>query len=345
MFNIKFHEDKLASYLSQDRFARLNVYFQTEIENLETTHIANRKSVLDSAAMFAKTYAGNTGAPSILLNAGVDNTASAQEVDYANADLQDALDWFERIEADCYCMSTTNRAEKQNSNIQSKCDVKCDVSVKAPSNKVFINERASLGSLLPDRIRKIMDNERGAFLDVRENAPGLQPLFSFEFLYHEGSGWIIELVFWTWFGVLASAMAGLFDAIKLDNYKPQVFALTIPKLLLAPVLALVVVALWAAGFTETKVSLSNLPFFLAVAFALGFGHDRVIRLIRSFVKGVLGGLAFSTKRLAEQERQMRPYRSKYDLDVPTALPSTISELRRRAKDVAKAEMEKSLVSS
>jgi len=59
----------------------------------------------------------------------------------------------------------------------------------------------------------------------------------------------MELVAWTIIGVLMNVSVTLSRTVQTRNYDPELFLLTFPRLFTAPIMAIVVVALFAAGLT------------------------------------------------------------------------------------------------
>ena len=117
------------------------------------------------------------------------------------------------------------------------------------------------------------------------------PQVSFSWLFHENaSGWLIELVFWTWAGLLVNSVILLNTALREDDYDSNRFFLFIPRFFIAPLLSIVVVAMIAAGFTDAGLDLTNLPSFLLLSFLLGFNVENLTHLVHKASNTLFGNL-------------------------------------------------------
>lgn len=108
----------------------------------------------------------------------------------------------------------------------------------------------------------------------------LQPQLSFLWLYHPGFNWILELVFWSWFGLFSCALVNLNKRCRENEYSAGEYCLLFPRIILAPVLGLVVVALISSGYAVQDQNLDNFPYLLMLFFFLGFASENVNLMIR-----------------------------------------------------------------
>jgi hypothetical protein len=186
---------------------------------------------------------------------------------------------------------------------------------------------------------KSLDERIGREAGQREQMQALigayEPPLYFDWLWHEGAGWVFEVTMWSLIGVIANTLIGLITAKKDETYRINHFLLTIPKFVLAPVLSIVVVALWSSGFSESSISILNLPYFLVLSFLLGFGTETLYERIRDLVKAILGPTTkFSEKKAKEAGRanlaSLLEWRS-----LPP--PANKEELRERLESAITAE--------
>ena len=140
-------------------------------------------------------------------------------------------------------------------------------------------------------------------LEVSQYGEQLDHDVSFLWLYHDSLtwGWIPELIFWSILGVLIHTIVALMtttraeiegrratsDAEPMPRYNPRRFIMLFPRLILAPVVAIVVLALVVTGLTDLEVTISNLPFFLLFAFLAGFASERFTAIIRNVVNHLI----------------------------------------------------------
>lgn len=157
------------------------------------------------------------------------------------------------------------------------------------SGKAAINEKNITLSLISN-----YNSLRNLFIiELQRNVKNFRPNVSFSWLYHDdNSGWVIELVFWTIAGLLCNTVIILNTSLTEENYSSNRFFLFIPRLFIAPILSIVVVALIAGGFTDAGVDLSNLPQFLILSFLLGFNVENLTQVIRRASNHFFGNFSF-----------------------------------------------------
>ena len=158
-----------------------------------------------------------------------------------------------------------------------------------PSSELSVDGAAEY-ERLQQQLELLAGQEASAVKDFYGGLDRLKPNISFDWLYHADAGWIIELIVWSIYGVLASALAWLIKQYRQGTYDANLFLLFIPRLFLAPLLSVVITAFIASGESGYQVNLQNLPAFLVFAFAMGFNSESLTRLIRE----IFNNLFFET---------------------------------------------------
>jgi hypothetical protein len=174
---------------------------------------------------------------------------------------------------------------------------------------------------------------------------GLKSNLSFDWFFIDGWKWIIEVCFWCTFGVLANTFIALIFAAREGRYDAKEFLLVIPKATLAPVLAFVIIAWWATGLSESKITFVNLPYFLVLSFALGFVTESLYVKIKELGNLIVGPSSTVSAARLEAAAQRDVYRFVHPHVPPSAVPpaSNLETLREQLRSVAKAAMERGLV--
>ncbi len=194
-------------------------------------------------------------------------------------------------------------------------------------------------------LRQVKLQENRLKQELKMQFDSLEPVLAFDWLYIDDAKWIIELAAWCFFGLLANTIIKLIGAMRADDYRPREFCLIFPKAILAPVLALVVTALWASGLSESKINFANLPYLLVLFFLLGFATENLYGKIVGLADLIVTPTA--TLAQAKLEAAARESRYKYTTervekdDLPP--PQTLSELETKLKQVAKSAYERGLV--
>jgi hypothetical protein len=180
---------------------------------------------------------------------------------------------------------------------------------------------------------------------LQTEVDALRPQLSFDWLFIEEWHWVLEVVAWCLFGVLANTFIALIQATRSEKFDVREFLLVIPKATLAPVLAIVVIAWWATGYSQSQINFLNLPYFLVFSFFLGFVTETLYTKIKELGNLVVGpSTAASTARL-----ELAARREKYQFLSPAAdpgsvrAPTTLPELRDALKSVARSGMERGVV--
>ena len=154
---------------------------------------------------------------------------------------------------------------------------------------------------LLQHLEALEEQEQAAVDEFYQGLNQLKPNISFDWLYHEGAGWVLELIVWSIYGVLASAIAGLIKAYKSGTYDGRLFLLFIPRLFLAPLLSVVITAFISSGESGYQVNLQNLPAFLVFAFAMGFNSESLTRTIRELFNRIFADAEENAKNAATKQ--------------------------------------------
>jgi len=205
-------------------------------------------------------------------------------------------------------------------------------------------ETREKGNVLVEKLQRQDEHEKRVRAEIKAEIKALEPVLSFIWLYHEGAGWIFEVVFWTWFGVLANSIITIIIVCKEDTYDPYLFSLVIPKFFLAPLLSVVFVSLWAAGVTNEKVTFLNLPWFMGLCFFLGFMTESLYVRLRKFADAFLGGVTEPSGKLpGGPGRDYHQWRHVLADVKDIVKPATLAQLKETLETQAQAEMEHAIV--
>ncbi len=200
--------------------------------------------------------------------------------------------------------------------------------------KQYINELETLRTRQKESKRRLS-----------QGAKNLQPQLSFMWLYHSGNGWIAELIFWALFGLYSCTLVNINKRIRLLNYQAKEFVLLFPRMLLAPTLSIVVIALLSSGYADQHSNLNNFPYFLMLAFFLGFNSESLTGIIRDTSNKILRPISLSTEKM--QQAQVKNPRNKRYVDTDSADKGNTfndtTQLRFMAKTSAKSDAEDSVV--
>lgn len=184
----------------------------------------------------------------------------------------------------------------------------------------------------------------------------LRPQLSFLWLYHPGSMWIVELVFWSWFGLFSCSLVNLNKVCRERRYTASEFSLMFPRIILAPVLGMVVVALISSGYAMQDQKLNNFPYLLMLFFFLGFTSENVNLIIRDVANKLFRPVASHTDhpmerrsdRRAQQQENAQQQEHAPDQEKPEAAegkkPLSPAELATAADEVA-TQSEKAIESN
>lgn len=128
--------------------------------------------------------------------------------------------------------------------------------------------------------------------------------------------WLFHLIFWTWFGVLINNAVWLSRLVKNRQeeqdleYSPCVYLTLYPRLVIAPFISIVFLAMVSAGIANFDITnLNNLPAFLVAAFFLGFMSESVTLRMRQLFNKLLDSISYQqqpTLTLAQIE-PVSPY--------------------------------------
>ncbi|UAA37550.1 hypothetical protein KIH87_12600 [Paraneptunicella aestuarii] len=176
----------------------------------------------------------------------------------------------------------------------------------------------------------------------------LRPQLSFLWLYHPGSMWIVELVFWSWFGLFSCSLVNLNKVCRERRYTASEFSLMFPRIILAPVLGMVVVALISSGYAMQDQKLNNFPYLLMLFFFLGFTSENVNLIIRDMANKLFRPVASHADHPMDRRSDRRAQQQEHaPEEKPEAgadkKPLSPAELASAADEVA-AQSEKAIQS-
>jgi len=194
----------------------------------------------------------------------------------------------------------------------------------------------------------LLDNlENETRKELRTELQELEPPLSFCWLYTECGWWLIEVLLWSFLGVQANTIIALIGACRESKYSPAEFVLFFPKILLAPLLALVVVAFWSSGLSESKISYLNLPYFLVFSFALGFVTEGIYEKLRELGRLVVTPSTTLSQAKLEEASRRTPYQYRTRNVMPADLPpaNSFAELEKNISTVLKARAERAVVAA
>jgi len=346
--DVQMRYENMRKYLAQEQISRTQTTIIEKVEPRRENILRSRQSLIKLARTSARSYGSESFPPHILTNSRGEDSDPTLE-DAKRIDLYLINNWFVEV-LNHYGKSSVSECQQ----------AKYTPSERLFSNQLALKERALEVEFCITRTRDLLntiesiqfhiDAEEAEFYEIYQTLPFLRPELSFQWLYHEGMGWIWELVAWTVIGVLINSLLGVQKAMQEDrllpddqkvNYDPGTYMTVFPQILYAPILAIVVIAMFAAGFTESGILVVNLPYFLVLSFALGFGNERVVRIVKRGIKAVLGGMSFSKKRLAEEAALAARYRAQYSDGriLYSTKPKSLKDVRQRASSIAKSSME------
>ncbi|UTW57893.1 hypothetical protein KFE96_13810 [Kordiimonas sp. SCSIO 12603] len=261
-------EDILLRFFSPVRSREIIEKLDDDFKKRRDEALTSRKGVLNEAGRAARWI--SVARPTILTKAGIavvnpNALRPATDQDYKMADLAMVREWF-----------VSNRSEYD------------------------YEQQGTSVEYLIDSITKQIQLEEGVVKQLRLDAIEKDYDLPFLWLYHEGYGWVFELVFWSVIGVLVNTLFSLSRATRshlpeyktegnegVSPYSPTRFLLMFPQLCIAPVVALIVGAFVITGVTGVKFNLSNLPWFLIFAFVSGFASERMMGILQASINKLI----------------------------------------------------------
>lgn len=139
------------------------------------------------------------------------------------------------------------------------------------------------------------EREQHYLAQVEEYVNSMQAYMSFEWLNR--LPWIVQLIFWTWFGVLINNIVWLIRLTKSRKeeddlaFTSEVYVMLLPRLAIAPFISVIFLAMISSGIASFDISnLNNLPAFLVAAFFLGFMSESITLRIRQFFNKLLDSI-------------------------------------------------------
>tara|TARA_R110000737_G_scaffold219911_1_gene235831 strand:- start:4786 stop:6054 length:1269 start_codon:yes stop_codon:yes gene_type:complete len=130
---------------------------------------------------------------------------------------------------------------------------------------------------------------------VERYVQSMNAYMSFEWLNRLPA--IVQLIFWTWFGVLINNIVWLIRLTKHRQeeddlaFSSEVYLMLFPRLAIAPFISVIFLAMISSGIASFDISnLNNLPAFLVAAFFLGFMSESITLRIRQFFNKLLDSI-------------------------------------------------------
>ncbi len=311
-------DDILLRFFSPVRSKEIVQKLESAFNKRRDEALASRKNVLNEAGRVARWI--SVARPAILSRAGIsvvnpDAIQPATDLTYKMADLGMVEEWF-----------VSNRSEY-------------DYQQHGTSVEYVI-----------DSIGRQIKLEKEVIQQLRLDAIEKDYDLPFMWLYHEGYGWLFELVFWSVIGVLVNTLFSLSRATRsnlpeyktegaegVSPYSPTRFLLMFPQLCIAPVVALIVGAFVITGVTGVKFNLSNLPWFLIFAFVSGFASERMMGILQASINKLLPRFGIVEQKIddlyGEKARQdLRDYM------LSRQKPQNFDEFKAMLGDRAKSQM-------
>ncbi|HVT74446.1 MAG TPA: hypothetical protein VHD61_15040 [Lacunisphaera sp.] len=316
-FSFHFRDDILNRYFARDK---INAWKQDQEEKgrrLSDEVLGRRKGLLRAAAHFVYTTFDLAMARTFFPNDPEGDTVS--DANYRNAVLPEAAGWLNN-----------------------------ELNGRSPS--LIPPEKRVLAESFRQALMREEARERSLRETLAAQIAGLKPVLSFDWMLVSDAWWIVEVIFWCIFGILAKTMIRLIEVGRLPSgapggYDPTEFLLFIPKSVLAPLLAVVVVSWWATGYSEAQINFANLPYLLVFFFSLGFMTETVYKKLSD-----LGSLLVSQAATASAAKMGEAARQDvYKFRNPAADPAnagpvnTVAQLAAATKAVAASALERGVV--
>ena len=211
-------------------------------------------------------------------------------------------------------------------------------SAVVPSKTNLLNELISQVAALHSDEERWRNHLKAEIASLKEH-------ISFDwFRIHEWR-WLVEVFFWCTFGVLANTFITLIFAARENRYDAREFLLVIPKATLAPVLAVVIIAWWATGLSESPINFANIPYFLILSFALGFVTENLYVKIKELGTLIVAPSATASAARMQAAARRDLYKFVHPKVDPGILPAaqTVPELSTQLRTVLKGALEHGIV--
>lgn len=141
------------------------------------------------------------------------------------------------------------------------------------------------------------DAEQAMLEQARRTIGTVNDDLSFAFLESEGYGWIYHLAVFSIIGVLMRAMLKLVTNTVTAKETGLGVLLVFPRLITAPVVAVVVVATIVYGLSADELNLSHNPLFIIFAFASGFMSESFTNMLKEGLDRLLPSIALDASQL------------------------------------------------
>lgn len=310
-FRIELREARLEKFFAHQEIERLGQRLEAKCERLSADFLGKRRALLAGVQWQLREGLGDADVDGLSGILG-DDPATTKDAAYREADLETVIAQIE--------------------------DLRTRPGLSSDRARWLASAVRDLGALHA--------RELAARRALADEVDGLEPQLYFLWAYHEKAGWILEVVVWSLIGCLCNTIIAMITACRSGDFRPVDFAMVFPKILLAPILAVVVVTWWSSGFSESSVSHLNLPYFIILSFALGFLTESIYARLRRIADALLGGAAaVADSRLASGDPGRGAYRYRYRaIDPGAALgPQDLGALSTQLKDYLKGTFERALI--
>ncbi len=143
------------------------------------------------------------------------------------------------------------------------------------------------------------DLEQAFVKEVNSLLASSQPYMSFRWLGE--MHWVLQLVFWTWHGVLVNNIVWLIRQTNGLNregerrYSAKTYLTLFPRMLIAPIVSFIFLAMVMGGIASFALNnLENLPSFIVAAFFLGFMTESITAKLRELFNKLLESVEYKT---------------------------------------------------
>lgn len=198
-----------------------------------------------------------------------------------------------------------------------------------------------------DALTALTNAETQAWLDAKSIVATLEKDLSLDWLWNANGGWIWELAFWCWFGVLTNTGFALItasrnmEATDANGYEAKQFLYLFPKLLFAPFIAIVVASFIISGITDFTLSLADAWVFLMFAFLSGFAAERFVGIVRAGLARIMPRLQVSDAKLDTRTQWAEPTPAEA-MSNANSLSELAPHLRKSVKEKAGAKIKAGL---
>lgn len=321
-FAVVYDDAELARFFAPEKIGEIKRTIDEKAERLRSQGLSRRRQLLIGHWAFMRQRVSTVGAPGWFANDPESRKAEAKTI-----------------------MAVDSEKNVSDEDLKSTHVVSLRAWIENQDSKISGRHREQYRGILAQQ-QALIDEEDGYRALLVREINGLKPVLNFDWLYHEDAGWVLEVVVWSIIGAMCNTIAGLIMSCHKGKYDPCKFVQAFPKMLLAPVLAVVAIAVWSSGFSKSPITFLNLPYFLLTAFILGFSSTRVLALLRTTTNMVLAGAELSEEKIFEAGKKsayepFNPYVARESLPKPR----TLRDVASNAAAIAKHSVEAAVVNT